>query len=125
MHRGIDKKWDVINQHCNLTLEAFIGIVSFVFNNVSFLFDGRIYRQIVGTPMGGKIFPIIALCFMDKIVLPCLGLLGFHIPFFAKYVDDLVLAVPSENRTLCCKSLTAVILTFERKTNDSVLFWIH
>lgn len=62
------------------------------------MLDDRVYRQILGTPMGGKLFPIVTLYIMEEVVSSCLGLLGFHVCFVVKYVDDLLLAFPSDSR---------------------------
>lgn len=49
-------------------MEAFIDIVSVIFNNTYFQFGEGVYKQTHGTPMGGKVSPIIALYVMDEVV---------------------------------------------------------
>lgn len=35
---------------------------------------------------------------MDKLVTLCLGLLGFYVPFLVKYIEDLILILPSDKQ---------------------------
>lgn len=101
LHLAVDvvtKKWEQISRQCAIPLDRFIELIEFVFNNTCFSFDNKHYRQILGTPMGSKCSPIIALYVMDELLDTCIPQLSFQLPFIKKYVDDLVCVVPEDKQ---------------------------
>jgi len=82
-------------EHCNILKYETCGF-RLVFNSIFFTFDGK-YVSNFGIPMG------LCCCSEDLIiqdkekgVLEVLSyILSFHIPFYFRYADDIVAAVPA------------------------------
>lgn len=92
----LSRKWDGIKNVCTLTWSAFIDILEFIFDSNFLLFNNSYYKQIFGTPMGSKISPILVNFVLDELVQDVLSLIPYDVPFVKRYVDDLILSVPSE-----------------------------
>jgi len=60
-----------------------------------FIFNKKIYKQKFGTPMGSPLSPVIADIVMQDLEESVLGDFKFTMPFYYRYVDDLVMAVPT------------------------------
>ncbi|XP_072384408.1 uncharacterized protein [Diabrotica undecimpunctata] len=96
---SIENNWNFISSHCNISLLYFKKLISFLFNNTYFTFNNTVFRQTQGTPMGGTISPILACYVMDHLLDMLIPELSFYIPFVKKYVDDIILAIPSNGST--------------------------
>lgn len=94
--QGIEKRWDTIGSYCNITYEKFIDTIQFIFDSTYFTFDNIFYKQILGTPMGATVSPIVAQYVMDDLLETCIPQLSFQLPFLKKYVDDIICSVPEE-----------------------------
>jgi len=55
-----------------------------------------IYKQTFGTPMGSPLSPIIADVVMRDLEIYCLNKINYKLTFYYRYVDDIVLASPSD-----------------------------
>ena len=91
----LKKKWNTIQPHCNIEINRFIELVSFIFNNTFFAYNGNFYKQTLGAPMGGQASSIIALYVMDELLDTCIPKLPFQLPAVKKYVDDLFCIIPA------------------------------
>src|SRR5436190_21107724 len=73
----------------------FLSDLHLVLFSTFFKFNGKIYKQLYGTPMGSPLAPILAdlnLCDLEektKSMIPC------HIPLYFRYVDNIIIAAPS------------------------------
>ncbi|XP_044751707.1 uncharacterized protein LOC123311702 [Coccinella septempunctata] len=97
---AIESKWQLINNHTSIPKEEFLNIINFLFTSNYFVFDGIFYLQILGSPMGSNSSSPIADIVMDFILDNVLSDVPFHIPFIKKYVDDIICAVPEEQRAV-------------------------
>ena len=71
-----------------------IVAIEFIFNNLYFVFNNKVYKQIKGCPMGLEPSPIFADLVMDDLERECLSKLDFQPLFFLRYVDDVITCVP-------------------------------
>lgn len=94
---SIQRHWNSISQHTDITLQRFLELIAFVFDTTFFTFQDRYYKQIFGTPMGSVISPIVAQYVMDDVLDTVVSKLPFQVPFLKKYVDDIITAVPSDS----------------------------
>lgn len=92
---SIANRWNHISGNCNIPKCEFILAVKFVLGSTVFTFNGVMYQQSFGTPMGSPLSPIIADIVLQDLERRALDRLSFTLPFFVRYVDDLALAVPS------------------------------
>jgi len=67
--------------------------VEFTLNSTYFMFNGRIYKQTFGAPMGSSLSPIADLA-LQNLESCILKNLPFNPLFYIRYVDDIALAVP-------------------------------
>ncbi|MEL7307825.1 MAG: reverse transcriptase domain-containing protein [Pseudomonadota bacterium] len=74
--------------------------------NNFFTFENFIYKQVHGLSMGSSVSAILAIIYMGKVELRALNLLGTHVAFYARYVDDVFLLTRS------CEDAQIVFETF-------------
>jgi hypothetical protein len=84
----VKRKWNEISKHTNMSKEMFIKAVEVCLNYSYFVFQGRLYLQISGTPMGGPASSPLCDLAMEVILEMVMDLLPFDVPFIIKYVDD-------------------------------------
>lgn len=72
------------------------NLINFVFNNSVFIYDGLIYKQIFGCPMGSPLSPVIANLAMFQLEKDIVLNLNFEIPIYIRYVDDILLCLPED-----------------------------
>lgn len=92
----IENKWHQLKDYSPLPKKEFLEAIELVLNSSYFEYDKKFYKQTEGVPMGLPISSIIA-----QIVLECLEetvipKFKFHIPFYFRYVDDCITAIPRE-----------------------------
>ena len=94
---SIDKRWNYIERNCDIPKNEFLTGIRFVLNSTFFSFNNVCYQQTFGTPMGSPLSPIIADITLQDLESRAIGTLSFEPPFYFRYVDDVVLAVPSNS----------------------------
>jgi len=67
-----------------------------VLSSTYFTFNNKIYKQTYGTPMGSPLSPVIADVVMRDLETACLNRINFQLTFYFRYVDDIVMATPSD-----------------------------
>ena len=93
----IKKHWHLItSQYQTISKNKFIEIISFIFENNTFKFEEKYYKQIFGTPMGSIISPIIGDIVINDLIYTILDQISFEIPIIYNYVDDLLLCIPKD-----------------------------
>ena len=92
---SIKKRWEHIKKKCIIPQDEFLRAVQLVLNSTYFTFGGQCYQQTFGTPMGSPLSPIIADLALQDLEMNAIGALRTDIPFYFRYVDDIVLAAPS------------------------------
>lgn len=91
---AVKRKWNIIENYCNITEEKFVGILKFLLESGYFVFEGKFYMQVLGCTMGSRLSPILSLYVMDYLLDSCIPKLPFKVPFIKKFVDDIVTAIP-------------------------------
>jgi len=94
---SIERRWSSISHNTLIPLEDFKVAVSFVLNSTFFTFNGICYKQIFGTPMGSPLSPVIADLVLQGLEIVAINNLPFPLPFYYRYVDDIILAAPSNS----------------------------
>jgi len=91
---SVSRRWELVSRNCSIPYNEFITGLKMILESTYFLFDNQIFKQNFGTPMGSSLSPIIADLVMRDLEERSLRTLGFEVPFYARYVDDIVMAVP-------------------------------
>ena len=124
--RAIERRWNHISKKTKLSRPQFLSAVDLILSSTSFSFDGQIYEQIFGSPMGSPLSPILADMVMEDLETHCLLLLSFHISFFKRYVDDIFAIVPRSGIDELLRVFnsyhTRLKFTFEIEKNSSLSF---
>ncbi|XP_072401571.1 uncharacterized protein [Diabrotica undecimpunctata] len=88
--------WNQIQPHSPISWETFSELLKLIFDTNYLIFNDKYYRQIFGTPMGSTISPILVNFVLDDLINDSIKKLDFQVPFVKRYVDDLILATPSD-----------------------------
>jgi len=91
---SIIKRWAFIKLKTNIPKNEFIEAIKLILSSTYFVFNKKIYRQTYGTPMGSPLSPIIAHMVLQDLEEEALEKINCNIPFYFRYVDDIVLAAP-------------------------------
>jgi len=78
--------------------------VKFVLSSTYFIFNNRIYKQTYGTSIGLPLSPIVADIVMQDRETECIKKFDFNLTFYYRYVDDIVLAAPTDKTDLILES---------------------
>lgn len=92
----VQERWHLIRDQCNMSMETFVMLLDFVFDNSYFNFDGVFYKQIYGLGMGNCLSPVCSDIVMSELQKECTKKLPFHLPFFKRYVDDIITCIPAD-----------------------------
>ncbi|XP_075163330.1 uncharacterized protein LOC142235965 [Haematobia irritans] len=88
--KTIVDRWDEISLHTNMSKNLFVKVLKFcIMDNRYFQYDGKIYKQKRGLPMGSPASPIVADIMMEKLLDESLRKLTQKPKIITKYVDDL------------------------------------
>jgi len=89
---SIERRWTHIERSTKIPKNELLTAVRFVLSSTYFTFNNIIYKQTYGTPMGSPLSPIIADIVMQDLETNVLNSINIHLPFYYRYVDDIVFA---------------------------------
>ena len=123
---GVLNRWNFIALNTRIPKEEFVGALRFVLTSTFFTFDGTIYKQLFGTPMGSPLSPIIADIVMQDLEDGLIDSVDLMISTYYRYVDDILLVAPENNIERILESFNKlhdrIKFTCERETNRSLSF---
>jgi len=93
---SIEKRWDSISVNTKIPKEEFLIAIKLILNSTFFSFKKIIYKQILGTPMDFPLSPIISDLVLQDLEQSALTQLPIRLPFYFRYVDDILLAAPND-----------------------------
>jgi len=91
---SILNRWTMIEKQTNILKEEFIEAIKLILLSTYFIFNNEIYRQTFGSPMGSPLSPIIANLVLQDLEDKALERINCCIPFYFRYVDDILLSAP-------------------------------
>lgn len=91
----LNKRWNDIQMYTHLEKNIFMEGLILCLKENYLMYDGIIYNQIKGLPMGAILSPLIANIVMDDIFYRIIKPL--ELPFYYLYVDDSISAVKPDN----------------------------
>ena len=94
---SISNRWNYLSDNISIPKNEFLMAVNLVLRSTFFKFNNIIYQQTFGTPMGSPLSPVIADIVLQDLESRALGTLDFVLPFYFRYVDDVVCAAPSDS----------------------------
>ena len=90
----IEKRWDEIKNFTDIPLQEFQTAVELTLNSTFFNYNDKYFKQIYGCAMGSAISSCIAQLVLEDMENQIIPTLKFPIPFFYRYVDDCLTAIP-------------------------------
>jgi hypothetical protein len=94
--KGIQEKWNIINEHTNIPKALFIELAELCLHNNYCQFQDEFYRAKIGLPMGGSSSVLISSITINILLRKVLPQLPFDVPFCFRYVDGLLLSIPKD-----------------------------
>jgi len=117
---NIEKRWDYVSSNTKISLNDFIVAVSLITNSTFFTFNNKFYKQIFDTPIGSPLSPILADIVLQDVEEAALGRIPAELPFYIKYVDDILLAAPDNLLDVILKTFNSFYerLKFTMEVSD-------
>jgi len=97
---GISNRWNMIKKNTNIPMKDFISALQLILSSTYFTFNGKIYKQTYGTPMGSPLSPVIADIVLQDLEEKALKKINAKIPFYHRYVDDIILSAPADRTSM-------------------------
>jgi len=123
---GVLNRWNFIAPNTRIPKEEFVGALKFVLTSTFFMFDGTIYKQLFGTPMGSPLSPIVADIVMQDLEDGLIDSADLMVSTYYRYVDDILLVAPEGNIEGILESFNKlhdrIKFTCEKETNRSLSF---
>lgn len=92
----IKEKWQFISSYTTLSKSLLIELIEHCFDTSYFVFNKKFFKQIDGTAMGNPLSPVLANFVMTHLLETVIRQLEFPVPLIHLYVDDTLLALPSD-----------------------------
>jgi len=92
----------MIEKNTNIFKEEFIRVIKLILSSTYFIFNNKIYRQTFVSPMGSPLSSIIANLVLQDLedeALERINVKNCCIPFYFRYVDEILLSAPSDQIT--------------------------
>ena len=95
-------------------------------SNSTFNFQDISYKQKCGFPVGSPLSPIAGDIVMDDLEINCISTLPFQLPFYFRYVDDIITAVPANQIDTIKNSFNSyfhkIQFTVEEESDNTIRF---
>ncbi|XP_018355891.1 PREDICTED: telomerase reverse transcriptase-like [Trachymyrmex septentrionalis] len=105
--RSVLSRWNLIEKNTSILFQEFKRAISIILNSTFFKFNEEFYEQIFGLPMGSPLSPILADLVIQDLEHNIFDILITHIPLYYRYVDDILLAAPTNQITNILDSFNA------------------
>jgi hypothetical protein len=128
VYQVIEENFDEIQEKAQtwMSYEEFLEGLDLILSNCFFSYDDRVFHQVFGSPMGSPVSPILANLVMEYVEDEILGRLDFIPPFFFRYVDDIITAVPETKVNQVLDEFNGfherIKFTLEVERNDALPF---
>ncbi|KAG4073725.1 hypothetical protein HA402_000949 [Bradysia odoriphaga] len=95
---AIKKRWHLLQEHTFLSKEQFMDAVKLIIDESYFRYGDSFYLQMAGVAMGNSISGFLADLVMEDLELHILNKLPYIIPFYRRFVDDILMLVDDTHR---------------------------
>lgn len=126
VYQCIKDRWSSIEPFTKLPLDEFLNGLQLVMENCVFQYKEVIYQQIFGSPMGSPGSPCFADLVMESLEEVVIKKLPFKLPFYFRYVDDIITAIPKdkvmETKDIFNSFNENIQFTIEVENNNRIAF---
>lgn len=123
---SLQRHWKNIKVHCSFNWDTFAEAITHIYKTNYLVFQNQFFVQTFGTPMGSNLSPILVNYVLDDLIKVCVDTIDFPIPFIKRYVDDLILALPSDKLKYTLDRFNSqdphLQFTIEQETNATIPF---
>ena len=91
---AVKSRWHEIQPKVKMPWKDFEEGLRLCLDSTDFNFNGKTFFQKRGLPMGSPFSPILADIVMDDLEKERLSSLGFQLPLYLRYVDDILIVAP-------------------------------
>lgn len=124
--KAIKKRWNIIKPHTRLTQQQYIDTIKMITSESYFRYGDKYYIQKSGLAMGSSISGFLADIVMEDLEETALSKLQFIVPFYERYVDDIIIAIPENATEATQKTFNAyhkqIQFTVEEEAENSINF---
>lgn len=99
---------DTLPARTSLTVDDIVVLLRFCLNQTHFAFQGQVYHQIAGCPMGSPVSVTMANLIMEHLEMTALRRTLHEIKFYRRYVDDTFVILNREHVTDFLSTLNGV-----------------
>ncbi|KAM7309913.1 uncharacterized protein ISCGN_006896 [Ixodes scapularis] len=115
-----------LSTRTTLLVDDVIFLLRFCLNQCNFSFNGDIYHQVSGCPMGSPVSVTVSNLVMEYVEEKVMSGIDFPVKFYRRYVDDTFVIVNRENVTDFHRNLNSVHpsiqFTCEHETDSTLPF---
>lgn len=94
--RAIERRWLMIEEHTYLSKDQFIDAIKLIIDGSYFRYGDVYYQQLAGVAMGNSISGFLSDLVMEDLEVCILKKLPFIVPFYRRFVDDILAFVPED-----------------------------
>lgn len=122
----VDRKWHLIEDKVKIPLQRFTELLTFVFDNSYFQYQEDFYKQTYGLGMGNCLSPICSDLVMQDLQENCIKNLPFQLPFYKRYVDDIITSIPEDQEVTILNVFNSyhprIQFTIEKENHNTIAF---
>lgn len=126
VYQCVKDRWSSIEPFTKLPLDELLNGLKVVMENCVFQYKEIIYQQIFGSPMGSPGSPCFADLVMESLEEVVIKKLPFKLPFYFRYVDDIITAIPknmiNETKEIFNSFNENIQFTIEVEENSRIAF---
>jgi len=125
IYKIIMKNWELIEPYTTIKCKnTYINIIKFICNNNYFTYNNELYRQINGTPMGGKMSSNLSGIVVNSILDEFFQNSNIKPKYICKYVDDIFLIINKNECDIILNEINKINkniqFTMEKETNEQI-----
>ena len=94
--KGVESRWHLIQPHTTIPWNEMKLALNLILTSTFFTFDGQLYHQFEGSPMGNPLSPFFSEVVMRDLENKRISLLDYIPKFFVRYVDDIFCIIPAD-----------------------------
>src|SRR5699024_9530299 len=115
-----------ISCYTEVTKNTLLDLIELYFETSYFTFNGKVYKQLDGSPMGNPASPTLAAIVVNYVITHVVNELEFPIPYLKLFVDDTNLAVPDDKIEYTLDKFNnfndKIQFTLEKEQNNCIPF---
>lgn len=127
LRRILREKWHRIKQRTIMSQNTFMALIEICIKDGSyFVYNGQVYMQVEGLPMGSALSPVLAAIVLDALMEEIMERISGYVKLLKKYVDDFIAVIKIEHIDEVLSVLngynSSIQFTVEKEVNRTLPF---